>query len=168
MTTIISHRLQYSICWVVSLFLIISTETFAARPKRANVSRKGKKDSNSHYSYGFYLLLFVLALSIVPAIFSFCYSIYKDPLMPDILQRGLQLLQEKTMSYLSNTKSNENKYEQNNESNTRTYYDSSLEERDDEGVTNGTGLYGRSSNFNATPPSLNNRYTNKPLVNRGL
>lgn len=102
----ISKAKLYQICfYVIIIFsLILSLVDAAEGPKRNR--RRKKKDVSDTSLTGVYYCLGIMALTIIPSIVMFFYSIYKDPMTPTVFSRMVEVLKERTIGYLSAQKLN--------------------------------------------------------------
>ena len=82
---------------ILNLLTIISL--CYAQKRRAQRSIKQGGNIEDHYN-GLIIIGIVFLLAILPPIIYFIYSVYKDPLTPEIMGKLTEIVKERSLGYL--------------------------------------------------------------------
>lgn len=89
----------FAVKYCIGLLLILCLLTEAAKKRKgAGKSRKNIPDGTM---LGVYICIGLLVLTFIPGVALFCYNVYKDPITPELWQRLMDSIQERTLSFLS-------------------------------------------------------------------
>ena len=72
--------------------------------RREKTRLQKQMDTEDDFTLGFWVIGVIIFLLFVPTIISFCVAVVRDPLTPDVIKNGSELLKEKTMGFLSDNK----------------------------------------------------------------
>lgn len=95
----------FKCCYFVLLVLFLTFSLTDAIEGQKRKRRK-KKDVSDTSLTGVYYCMVIMALTVIPSLGLFIYSIYKDPMTPTVFTRVLDMLKERTIGYLSSQKLN--------------------------------------------------------------
>jgi uncharacterized protein involved in cysteine biosynthesis len=95
------------ICYSVMIVLFLCSSVLEAiePAKRRRAGKRGKKTVSEEHSWtGIYYCLAILALTVIPTLAVFIYSLYNDPMTPTIISQIGEVVKERTIGYLSRKK----------------------------------------------------------------
>ncbi len=85
--------------WFILAFIFVPVVE-AQRKRNKNIKRSGKEARSDHIR-GIYFILFALLAVFLPPILYFLYSVSKDPMTPQLVERIKDVAKERTIGYLS-------------------------------------------------------------------
>ena len=100
-----ARNFAFFACYLLLSFTTLWTVTGQRPGGRREKSRLQKQmDTEDDFTLGFWVIGVIIFLLFVPTIISFCIAVVRDPLTPDLIKNGSELLKEKTMGFLSDNK----------------------------------------------------------------
>ena len=95
-------RLIFSLYHFLGVLMLAMGQRQQGRREKSRVQKQ--MDSEDDYSRGLFVIGVIIFFLFVPQIIRFCVSVARDPLTPEIVKNGSELLKERTMGFLSDNK----------------------------------------------------------------